>query len=110
MAERTELVLGGRVGLSVLVPGREFSEYIDQLQEQGINVWGVPRVGWLVGPGVGVRRRMSERIWLRADLLGQVGKQYLFATSQEISGLQYAKDWSTLALRLGLSLGAEFGL
>lgn len=114
VADRMELVLGGRAGLSFLVPTQTQEENlageIRRLQEQGVAVWSVPRVGWLAGPSVGARRRMSDRIWLRADLSGQLGQQYLFATSQEISGLRYTKNWSTLALRLGLNLGAEFAL
>ncbi|PTL81933.1 hypothetical protein [Vitiosangium sp. GDMCC 1.1324] len=110
VADKMEVVFAARAGLSFLIPGREFSAEIRRLQEQGVSVWSVPRVGWLVGPSVGARRRMSERIWLRADVLGQVEQQYLFATSQEISGFNYTKNWSTLALRLGLSLGAEFSL
>ncbi|HZI10360.1 MAG TPA: hypothetical protein VE153_08170 [Myxococcus sp.] len=114
VADSMELVLGGRAGLSFLVPTQtqeaNLAGEIRRLQEQGVAVWSVPRVGWLAGPSVGARRRMSDRIWLRADLSGQLGQQYLFATSQEISGLRYTKNWSTLALRLGLNLGAEFAL
>lgn len=110
IADKMEVLFAGRAGLSFLIPGLEFAETIRDLQAQGVHVWSVPRVGWLLGPSVGARRQMSERIWLRADLLGQVGQQYLFATSQEISGLRYTKNWSTLALRLGLNLGAEFAL
>ncbi|HEX5747137.1 MAG TPA: hypothetical protein VFZ09_12915 [Archangium sp.] len=110
VADKTEVVFAGRAGLSLLIPGLEFAETINRLQTQGVSVWSVPRVGWLLGPSVGARRRMSDSIWLRADLLGQIGQQYLFATSQEISGFNYSKTWSTLGLRLGLSLGAEFSL
>jgi hypothetical protein len=110
VADKTEVVFAGRAGLSFLIPGLDFADDIRKLQAQGVSVWSVPRVGWLLGPSVGARRRMSERIWLRADVLGQVGQQYLYATSQEISGLHYTKNWSTLGLRLGLSLGAEFSL
>ncbi|MFY0525368.1 hypothetical protein ACN28I_20230 [Archangium gephyra] len=110
VADKTEVIFAGRAGFSFLIPGLEFAETIRNLQAQGVNVWSVPRVGWLVGPSLGARRRMSDRIWLRADLLGQVGAQYLFATSQEISGFRYSKNWSTLGLRLGLSFGAEFSL
>lgn len=110
VADKWEVVFAGRAGLSFLIPGLDFANDIKKLQAQGVSVWSVPRVGWLLGPSVGARRRMSERIWLRADILGQIGQQYLYATSQEISGLQYSKNWSTLALRLGLSLGAEFSL
>ena len=110
VADKTEVLFAARVGLSVLVPNGSLAEEIHRLQGQGVSVWSVPRVGWLVGPSFGVRRRMSERIWLRADLLAHIEQQYLFATSQEISGLRFTKNWSTLALRLGLSLGAEFAL
>lgn len=114
ITENMEVLFAARVGLSVLVPNSSLSEEIHRLQEQGASVWSVPRFGWLAGPSVGVRRRMSERIWLRADLLAHVEEQYLFATSQDIkeqgSTLHFAKYWSTLALRLGLSLGAEFAL
>jgi len=114
VADKMEVVFGGRAGLSFLVPNESqeanLAGEIRRLQEQGVAVWSVPRVGWLLGPSVGARRRMSDRIWLRVDLNGQIGQQYLFATSQEISGLRYTKNWSTLALRLGLNLGAEFAL
>ncbi|ATB36515.1 hypothetical protein CYFUS_001930 [Cystobacter fuscus] len=108
VADKMEVVFAARGGFSVLVPGQEFAEEIRRLQEQGVGVWSVPRVGWLVGPSVGARRRMTERILLRADILGQVQQQFLFATSEDIDGLRYTKNWSTLALRLGLSLGVEF--
>ncbi|WPB75150.1 hypothetical protein KYC5002_39910 [Archangium violaceum] len=110
VADKMEVVFAARAGLSLLIPGLEFAETISRLQTQGVAVWSVPRVGWLLGPSVGARRRMSDKIWLRADVLGQIGQQYLFATSQEISGFNYSKNWSTLGLRLGLSLGAEFSL
>lgn len=110
VANKMEVVLGARAGLSLLIPGQEFAEEIRRLQTQGVGVWSVPRVGWLVGPSVGARRRMTERILLRADIHGQAESQYLFATNQDIDGLRYIKNWSTLALRLGLSLGVEFGL
>jgi hypothetical protein len=110
VADQMEVTFGGRAGLSFLVPGQEFAAEIRRLQEQGASVWSVPRVGWLVGPSVGARRRMSERIWLRADVLAQVEQLYLFATTQDFSGYRFTKNWSTLGLRLGLTLGAEFAL
>ncbi|MFY0564645.1 hypothetical protein ACN28E_12390 [Archangium lansingense] len=110
IADKTELIFAGRAGLSFLIPGLEFAETIRNLQAQGVDAWSVPRVGWLLGPSLGARRQMTDRIWLRADLLGQVGQQFLFATSQDISGFRYTKNWSTLGLRLGLSIGAEFSL
>jgi chemotaxis protein histidine kinase CheA len=110
VANRLEVVFGGRVGMSLLLPGRDFNREIDRLQLQGVDVWSVPRVGWLGGLSVGARRQMNEHIHLRADVSGQFDKTYLFATSQTIEGLQFSKSWSTNALRLGFTVGAEFSL
>jgi hypothetical protein len=110
VARQVEAMFGARGGLSLLFPGREFSAEINRLQDQGVDVWSVPRIGWLVGLSVGARRQMSEHILLRADLAAQYEKLYLFATSQEIDGLQFNKDWSTSGIRLGLTLGIEFAL
>jgi len=110
VADRLEVMFGGRVGMSLLLPGRDFNREVDRLQIQGVDVWSVPRVGWLAGLSAGARRQMNEHIHLRADLSVQLDKTYLFATSQEIEGLQFRKSWSTNALRLGFTLGAEFSL
>ena len=110
IADKWEAVFGARGGLALLVPGKEFKDEIHRLQEQGVNVWSVPRVGWLGGISVGARRRMGEHLLLRADMSGQLEKLFLFATSQDVKGLEFNKAWSTLGLRLGLTLGAEFAL
>lgn len=110
VAQQFEAVFGARGGLALLFPGREFSAEISRLQDQGVDVWSVPRIGWQLGLSVGARRQMSEHILLRADLSGQYEKLFLFSTSQEIDGLQFNKDWSTSGIRLGLTLGIEFAL
>ncbi|WP_395836311.1 hypothetical protein [Archangium violaceum] len=110
LAAKMEFLFGGRVGLSVLVPSSEFATEIRQLQVQGADVWNAPRMGWLLGLSGGARRQMSDRIWLRADVLAQLEQQYLFDTRQELSGIRFTKTWSTLPMRLGLTLGAEFAL
>ena len=110
IADKWEAVFGARGGLALLVPGKELTAEINRLQEQGVNVWSVPRVGWLGGISVGARRRMGEHLLLRADMSGQLEKLYLFATSQDVKGLEFNKAWSTFGLRLGLTLGAEFAL
>lgn len=110
VANKTEVMFGGRAGMSLLIPGRDFDQEIERLQVQGVGVLSVPRVGWLAGLSVGARRRMSEHILLRADLSGQLDKLYLFATSETIEGLEFSKSWSTFGLRLGLTLGIEFAL
>lgn len=110
VADKMEVVFGARAGLSLLIPGHELSAEIHRLQDQGVGVLSVPRIGWLGGLSAGARRRMSEHILLRADLSGQLEKLYLFATSEDLGGLQFDKHWSTLGLRLGLTLGVEFAI
>jgi hypothetical protein len=111
VADKWEVVFGGRGGLALLIPGRDFITEIDRLQDEGVDVWSVPRLGWLGGFSVGGRRKISENVLLRADLLGQYEKLFLFSTSQEFDdGLKFNKDWSTSGLRFGLTLGVEFAL
>ncbi len=110
--ERFELVISGRAGLAVLVPttGSDFGREIDRLQAQGVGVFPGPRLGWLAGLSVGMRRKMTDWFHLRADLLGQHEELYLFATDQTISGLRVQKWWRTSGWRFGLNLGAELAL
>lgn len=110
VADKMEAVFGARGGLALLVPGKQFSEEIHRLQEQDVDVWSVPRVGWLAGISVGARRRMGEHLLLRADFSGQLERLFLFATSQDIQGMDFNKNWNTFGLRLGFTLGAEFAL
>lgn len=110
VAAKMEAVFGARGGVALLVPGKQLSEEIHRLREQGVDVWNVPRVGWLGGISVGARRRMGEHLLLRADFSGQLQRLFLFATSQEIQGLDFNKSWNTFGLRLGFTLGAEFAL
>ncbi|MCI0673026.1 MAG: hypothetical protein L0Y64_21465 [Myxococcaceae bacterium] len=112
--ERFELVLGGRAGVALLFPGDDFAGEIERLQASGADVWSVPRVGWLVGASVGVRRHMVGNLSLRLDALGQLERVYLFATDSRVSvgdagELRFQKFWSTGVRRLGLTLGVELG-
>ncbi|HYH95286.1 hypothetical protein [Hyalangium sp.] len=110
VADKMEAVFGARGGLALLVPGKEFSAEISRLRDQGVSAWHVPRLGWLAGISVGARRRMGEHLLLRGDFSGQLERLFLFATSQDIKGLDFDKSWNTFGLRLGLTLGIEFSL
>ncbi|MGQ0504408.1 MAG: hypothetical protein ACT4TC_03745 [Myxococcaceae bacterium] len=110
--ERFELVLGARAGLALLWPttGSDFGREIDRLQQQGLGVFSGPRLGWVAGLGVGMRRKMWDWFHLRADLTGQHQELYLFATDQMVDGLRVQKWWRTGSWRFGLTLGAEVSL
>jgi len=73
-------------------------------------VHGLPRVGWLVGAGLGTRKPLSDRLFLRLDLGVQYEGLSLFAHAETIDGLRLRKDWGTNQLRATFSLGLEFGV
>ena len=103
-------MFGARGGLALLVPGKEFSQEIHRLQQR-TSTCGACRAwaGWAASPwarGAGWASTCS----CARMCLGQLEKLYLFATSQEVKGLEFNKAWSTFGLRLGLTLGAEFAL
>lgn len=106
--EKFELVFTARGGFSLLFPGADFADEIARLQREGVGVWGLPRPGLQGSVGVGTRRRMSERIWLRFELFAQYSRVALFSHSEVIEDLKLQKDWGLQSLRLFLRLGAEF--
>lgn len=108
--EKFDVVLGGRVGGSVLFPGEEFATEIRRLQAQGADVWSVPRIGWVAGLNAGLRRQLAGRLYGKLDLGGQVGHQWLFSTDQIVEGLRFRKFWGNDIRRLGVTLGVEVAL
>lgn len=105
--EQFALTIGARAGLSLLIPTGDFAAEIRRLQTQGVGAWSIPRIGWVAGANAGLRRKMTDRFWLRLDLNGQWQTLYLFAIDEVSDGVRYQKYWSVSALRLGLSLYAE---
>lgn len=107
LASKFDLLLGGRAGFGLLVPGGDFKAEINRLRAQGVGVWGVPRVGWLAGLNAGTRWAFSKRVALRGDLNYGLEQLFLFATHQNVDGLSFAKTWSTYTMRFGLTVGLE---
>lgn len=108
--EKFDAIFGGRAGVAVLVPGADLAQEITRLRDEGVDVWNVPRLGWLAGLNVGTRRQMSEKLWLRLDINAQYQQLYLFATDQIVDDLRFQKRWNTNTIRLGLLLGVELAL
>jgi hypothetical protein len=91
----------------VLFPGEQFGEEIRRLQSQSADVWSLPRLGWVAGVNVGLRRQLAGALYARLDLGGQLGHQFLFATDQIVDGLRFRKHWGNDIRRLGATLGIE---
>jgi len=110
LAEKWSLLLGARLGIPVLFPRGDFANEIRRLQVDRVGVWSVPRIGWLAGISAGAKRRMTQRLWLRGDLSGQMEQIFLFATDEIIEGLAFRKNWSAHIFRVSLSVGLELEL
>jgi outer membrane biosynthesis protein TonB len=110
VAKDVDVLFGARGGLSLLIPGKDLSQEIQRLRDNGVDAWNVPRLGWMLGLNVGGRWHFSTHFAARGDLSAQLEKLYLFKTSQDVNVVQFDKNWSTFGLRLGLTLGIEFAL
>ena len=108
--EKFDFVLGGRLAMAILIPGGDFSDEIQRMQREGAGVWNIPRVGWTLGFSGGIRRQMAERFWLRLDIAPQLGRVYLFSSSNYVDQYRVRKYWTSEFTRLELGLSAEFKL
>jgi hypothetical protein len=105
--EQVEAIVGLRAGVSILFPGKDLSQEISRLREQGAGVWNVPRVGGVGEVTVGARRKLLGSLHARLDVNGQLGYQFVFATDNVNNGLRFQKSWSNNIHRLGLTLALE---
>ncbi|QDG52792.1 hypothetical protein FIV42_19200 [Persicimonas caeni] len=104
------LILGAQAGPSLLVPDGEFQDTIDELKEQGVDVWDSPRVGFNIAPQIGGRWEIDERLSLRGDLGVRYENLYLFAIDDNVEGVTYERSWTTSTLRYEFGLAMEIAL
>lgn len=104
------LILGAQAGPSLLFPDGEFQEQIDELKDQGVDVWDTPRVGFNIAPQIGARWQLDERLSVRGDLGVRYENLYLFAIDDNVEGVTYERAWSTSTLRYEFGLAMEIAL
>ena len=104
------LLLGAQAGPSLLVPDGEFQRTIDDLDEQGVDVWNTPRLGFNLAPFVGGTWEIDDRLTARADLGVRYEQLFLLAIDDNVDGVAFEKSWSTSALRYELGLSFEVEL
>jgi hypothetical protein len=107
---RVQLAFGAQAGLAVLVPGGQFEEEIRMLRTQGASVWNVPRLGYLVGPRLGVRWAMADRLYLRGDLDLTWCQTFLYLTHEDVAGVDFEKSRRANVLRQTLGVSIEVAL
>jgi hypothetical protein len=107
LVPRWDLTAGVQGGLAVLVPGGQFEEEIRTLQNQGASVWDVPRLGYFLGPRVGVRWALADRVFLRGDIDVTWCQTFLYLTHDDVAGVDFEKKRRANVIREVLSLALE---
>jgi hypothetical protein len=107
---RVQMTFGAQGGLAVLFPGGQFEEEIRTLRRQGASVWNVPRLGYLVGPRIGVRWAMAERLYLRGDLDLTWCQTFLYLTHDDVAGVDFEKRRRANVIRQTLGVSVEVAL
>ena len=103
---RVQMTVGAQAGAAILIPGGQFEADIKMLQNQGASVWNVPRLGYLVGPRVGVRWALASRIYLRGDFDITWCQTFLYMTHDEVAGVDFEKKRRANVMRY--VVGASF--
>jgi hypothetical protein len=101
------ITFGLHTGLATLFPGGRLRDEIDRLRDQDVSVWRVPRLGLTVMPLVGARWQFLELLAARADIGVRYERLWLFATTDDVSGVAVRKRWAVDTVRYELNLGLE---
>jgi hypothetical protein len=109
-ADDMDLILGAQLGPSLLMPDGEFQQTIDELKDQGVDVWDTPRLGYHVAPQVGGRWVVDDRLAFRGDLGVRYENLFLFAVDDNVEGVAYEKSWTSSVLRYEFGLAMEVKL
>lgn len=102
-----DFLLGAQAGVVLLVPSGDLEDRIDELQGQGIDVFGGPRVGYVVGPQVGMKWNINEMFAVRSDFAVRWQQIFLFQTEQRIAGTPFLFEQRLDLVRYEVDLGLE---
>lgn len=105
VGQKVDLLIGGRLGLPILIPGGEFKEAVSVAMRQRYSTHGGPRFGLRVGLDFDVRYKISEVFALRAGVGYVYNHVFLLSARAEsltASGrLKQALDVSDIRFGLG---------
>jgi hypothetical protein len=104
------VLIGVRGGLNVLFPGGELSERFERLRGQGYGVTGLPRLGFFVGPHLGVKWPLAERVLVRSDFSVTFSKLSVLSATAETQGIVSEQSEMLTTTRKQILLGLEFTL
>lgn len=109
-AEGAEAGIGGRLGMSAVIPTGDLAAEIDDLRSRDFDVNGLPRFGWSFESYGVATRRLSSRLWLRTEVGIQWQTISLFRLQQTRGDSTYRRQWSTGTMRGRIGISVVFQL
>ncbi|MFW5966696.1 MAG: hypothetical protein ACOCV2_04210 [Persicimonas sp.] len=110
MADELSLLLGAQIGPSLLFPGDDLEEDIEELEDEDVGVWKTPRFGTHFGPHVGAVYQLTDLVSLRADATMRHESLPLFGVNDEVDDVRYEKSTTTTTLRYEFGFAVEVAL
>jgi hypothetical protein len=83
---------------------------IRDMKDDGVTVFGGPRLGVDLAPMVGFRWSIDERFALRADFGIHWQRLFLLNVKDTVNDVDFRRTWTAKVLRYNLGIGLEFGL
>ncbi|MCA9577184.1 MAG: hypothetical protein KC668_17195 [Myxococcales bacterium] len=101
------VLLTPRVGASIIAPGEDLRQLINQSRGQGFNTWRGPRLGILAGADAGVRWEAASWFALRGTLGYAWSWSPLLRSSASSEFAKSERDRTLTTHRLRIAIGAE---
>lgn len=109
-ADSYGLALGAQVGPSLLFPDGDLQREIEELDEQNVDVYDGPRIGFNFAPVIGALWQFDDRLTLRGDFAVRSDTLYIFAIDEDVDGVAFQKSWDIDTLRYEFGLAMEVQL
>lgn len=105
-----DLILGAELGMAMLIPDGELKREIKQLQDQEVDAWDTPRLGYVVGPQVGLRFKYNKTLSFRFQVAFNWEQLFLFAIDEQVSNVNFQLNRQVDIIRIHFGLGLEVTL
>ena len=112
--DQFHFILAAQVGVNLLFPdgsrGGDLRREIQDMNDDGISVFGGPRLGVDLAPMIGFRWSIDPRFALRADVGIHWQRLFLMNVNDTVNDVDYRRTWTAKVLRYNIGVGLEFGL
>lgn len=102
-----DLLLGLDLGMTMLFPDGALEREIADLKDQNVDAWETPRLGYVVGPQVGLRFKYNETLAFRFNVAFNWSQMFLFAIDEKVDGIDFELSRQVDIIRVHVGLGLE---